>query len=126
MMSPYGPPAASHGGPPQHQQQHHHHHNNNSSSSNSHGGPSKKQKNSQEGFKIFIAGLPAHTEEADLMDCFGQLGGVLGCDLKKGYGFVVSCAFSFFLFSVTASSLFVGSLVLLLLCLGFLRDLFLL
>lgn len=43
-----------------------------------------------ESFKIFIAGLPTHTEEADLTDCFGQIGNVVGVDLKKGYGFVVS------------------------------------
>ena len=42
-----------------------------------------------EGRKIFIAGLPEDTSQADLNDCFGQVGQILSCELKKGYGFVV-------------------------------------
>ena len=43
----------------------------------------------QEGRKIFIAGLPEDTSQEDLQDCFSQIGTIASCELKKGYGFVV-------------------------------------
>ena len=40
--------------------------------------------------KVFIAGLPDDTLVTDLEDCFSQIGPIVGVELKKGFGFVVS------------------------------------
>ncbi|KAF9455006.1 hypothetical protein P691DRAFT_800016, partial [Macrolepiota fuliginosa MF-IS2] len=38
--------------------------------------------------KVYIGGLPEHTREADLQNCFGKIGGIINIELKVGYGFV--------------------------------------
>ncbi|XP_006460116.1 hypothetical protein AGABI2DRAFT_191883 [Agaricus bisporus var. bisporus H97] len=38
--------------------------------------------------KVYIGGLPEHTREADLHNCFGKIGGIANIELKVGYGFV--------------------------------------
>ncbi|KAJ3564417.1 hypothetical protein NP233_g8311 [Leucocoprinus birnbaumii] len=38
--------------------------------------------------KVYIGGLPEHTREADLQNCFGKIGNIVNIELKVGYGFV--------------------------------------
>ncbi|KAF7784574.1 transcriptional regulator family: Zinc finger, CCHC-type [Agaricus bisporus var. burnettii] len=38
--------------------------------------------------KVYIGGLPEHTREADLQNCFGKIGTINNIELKVGYGFV--------------------------------------
>lgn len=39
--------------------------------------------------KVYIGGLPEHTREEDLKNCFGKIGDIVNIELKLGYGFVV-------------------------------------
>ncbi|KAG6332808.1 hypothetical protein ID866_6280 [Astraeus odoratus] len=38
--------------------------------------------------KVYIGGLPEHTRQDDLRNCFGKLGKIVNIELKTGYGFV--------------------------------------
>ncbi|KAF9015464.1 hypothetical protein BDQ17DRAFT_1395744 [Cyathus striatus] len=38
--------------------------------------------------KVYIGGLPEHTREEDLQNCFGKIGNIINIELKVGYGFV--------------------------------------
>ncbi|KAG9045558.1 hypothetical protein FS837_006102 [Tulasnella sp. UAMH 9824] len=38
--------------------------------------------------KIYVGNLPVNTREDDLEGCFGEMGRILGVELKVGYGFV--------------------------------------
>ncbi|KAI0028291.1 hypothetical protein K488DRAFT_89877 [Vararia minispora EC-137] len=38
--------------------------------------------------KIYIGGLPDHTRQEDLQNCFGNIGNIINIELKVGYGFV--------------------------------------
>ncbi|TDL28858.1 RNA-binding domain-containing protein [Rickenella mellea] len=38
--------------------------------------------------KVYIGGLPEHTRQEDLQNCFGKLGRIVNIELKLGYGFV--------------------------------------
>ncbi|KAJ3833328.1 hypothetical protein EV361DRAFT_455781 [Lentinula raphanica] len=38
--------------------------------------------------KVYIGGLPEHTRQEDLQDCFGKIGNIVAIELKIGYGFV--------------------------------------
>ncbi|KAG5653496.1 hypothetical protein H0H81_012706 [Sphagnurus paluster] len=38
--------------------------------------------------KVYIGGLPEHTQQEDLQSCFGKIGNIVNIELKVGYGFV--------------------------------------
>ncbi|KAF8640911.1 hypothetical protein AX17_000559 [Amanita inopinata Kibby_2008] len=38
--------------------------------------------------KVYIGGLPEHTRQEDLQNCFGKIGKIANIELKVGYGFV--------------------------------------
>jgi len=38
--------------------------------------------------KVYIGGLPEHTRQEDLKNCFGKIGDIVNIELKLGYGFV--------------------------------------
>ncbi|THU88462.1 RNA-binding domain-containing protein [Dendrothele bispora CBS 962.96] len=38
--------------------------------------------------KVYIGGLPEHTRQDDLRNCFSKIGKIAGIELKAGYGFV--------------------------------------
>ncbi|KAE9395904.1 RNA-binding domain-containing protein [Gymnopus androsaceus JB14] len=38
--------------------------------------------------KVYIGGLPEHTRQEDLQNCFGKIGDIVAIELKVGYGFV--------------------------------------
>ncbi|KAH7883972.1 hypothetical protein F5I97DRAFT_1938607 [Phlebopus sp. FC_14] len=38
--------------------------------------------------KVYVGGLPEHTRQEDLRNCFGKLGNIINIELKVGYGFV--------------------------------------
>ncbi|PPR00262.1 hypothetical protein CVT24_005010 [Panaeolus cyanescens] len=38
--------------------------------------------------KVYIGGLPEHTRQEDLQNCFGKIGRIVNIELKVGYGFV--------------------------------------
>ncbi|KAF9234968.1 hypothetical protein BU15DRAFT_78516 [Melanogaster broomeanus] len=38
--------------------------------------------------KVYIGGLPDHTRQEDLQNCFGKIGAIANIELKVGYGFV--------------------------------------
>ncbi|KAG2023133.1 hypothetical protein CC2G_000822 [Coprinopsis cinerea AmutBmut pab1-1] len=38
--------------------------------------------------KVYIGGLPEHTRQEDLQNCFGKIGKIVNIELKVGYGFV--------------------------------------
>ncbi|GLB36500.1 putative zinc knuckle [Lyophyllum shimeji] len=38
--------------------------------------------------KVYIGGLPEHTQQEDLQNCFGKIGNIVNIELKVGYGFV--------------------------------------
>ncbi|KAF8898484.1 hypothetical protein BD779DRAFT_1484182 [Infundibulicybe gibba] len=38
--------------------------------------------------KVYVGGLPEHTDVADLQRCFGKIGTIVNIELKIGYGFV--------------------------------------
>ncbi|KAJ3801155.1 hypothetical protein GGU11DRAFT_770573 [Lentinula aff. detonsa] len=38
--------------------------------------------------KVYIGGLPEHTRQEDLQNCFGKIGNIVAIEVKVGYGFV--------------------------------------
>ncbi|EIW86353.1 hypothetical protein CONPUDRAFT_133797 [Coniophora puteana RWD-64-598 SS2] len=38
--------------------------------------------------KVYVGGLPEHTQTEDLQNCFGKLGSIVAIELKTGFGFV--------------------------------------
>ncbi|KIJ21412.1 hypothetical protein PAXINDRAFT_164924 [Paxillus involutus ATCC 200175] len=38
--------------------------------------------------KVYVGGLPDHTRQEDLRNCFGKIGNIASIELKVGYGFV--------------------------------------
>ncbi|KAF9458726.1 hypothetical protein BDZ94DRAFT_1312978 [Collybia nuda] len=38
--------------------------------------------------KVYVGGLPEHTQQEDLQSCFGKIGNITNIELKIGYGFV--------------------------------------
>ncbi|KIJ68812.1 hypothetical protein HYDPIDRAFT_173456 [Hydnomerulius pinastri MD-312] len=38
--------------------------------------------------KVYVGGLPEHTRQEDLQNCFGKIGTIVNIELKVGYGFV--------------------------------------
>ncbi|KIK97878.1 hypothetical protein PAXRUDRAFT_748534 [Paxillus rubicundulus Ve08.2h10] len=38
--------------------------------------------------KVYVGGLPDHTRQEDLRNCFGKIGNIANIELKVGYGFV--------------------------------------
>ncbi|KAF9229744.1 hypothetical protein BS17DRAFT_37304 [Gyrodon lividus] len=38
--------------------------------------------------KVYVGGLPDHTRQEDLQNCFGKIGSIVNIELKVGYGFV--------------------------------------
>ncbi|KAH6916810.1 hypothetical protein BKA70DRAFT_1555419 [Coprinopsis sp. MPI-PUGE-AT-0042] len=56
---------------------------NNSKGDRSHRGEKQVKPN-----KVYIGGLPEHTRQEDLQNCFGKIGKILNIELKVGYGFV--------------------------------------